>query len=163
MTRRYVRGGAESRLDAYVDRRGGPDACWPWTGAVYRSGYGQMTVIVDGERRTLTAHRVAWEVANGCPVPDGLLVCHRCDFRRCCNPAHLFTGDYLANNRDAAMKDRAGKGIPPRVVTAVVRLRAAGRRVAQVAAELGISTASVRRIARGEQRPARHLRDVVSP
>jgi hypothetical protein len=71
------------------------NGCWEFTGYVLPSGYGQLG-------RNVGAHRIAWEVANGRPIPAGLVIdhtCHNadldchadteCPHRRCVNPAHL--------------------------------------------------------------------------
>lgn len=60
-----------------------PD-CWVWTAATDSDGYGQ--VKVDGRYRR--AHRVAWEMTNG-PIPDGMVIDHRCGNPSCVNPDHL--------------------------------------------------------------------------
>ena len=88
-------------LAAYVAERSKPalNGCRLWTRAVGRSGYG---VGWDGTRR-LSAHRMAWEGAFG-PIPAGVMVCHRCDEKRCVEPAHLFVGTGFDNARDAALK-----------------------------------------------------------
>jgi hypothetical protein len=61
--------------------RGDEAECWPWLGAVAKSGYGTL-----GHRY---AHRLAWEFANGEPITDGMTVDHLCWNTICVNPRHL--------------------------------------------------------------------------
>lgn len=70
---------------AKVDKSG---ECWMWTGTAERSGrgYGQHFF----ERRNRSAHRIAYELANG-PIPPKLFIDHMCRVRACVNPAHLRT------------------------------------------------------------------------
>ena len=77
------------------------DGCWLWTGATASYGYGKM--MLDGE--TVRAHRAAYLLLVG-PIPDGLYVLHRCDVRRCVNPAHLFLGTPSDNTKDMLAKGR---------------------------------------------------------
>lgn len=94
------------RLWSKVDRTGGPDACWPFTGlATMRSGHKQMWWA--GTMNLV--HRLAFVVEVG-PIPDGMCVCHSCDNPPCCNPAHLWLGTVAENNAD---RDRKGRGVPP--------------------------------------------------
>lgn len=69
---------------AKVDRRGGPDCCWPWDGYRMDCGYGQAR---HGDKVTC-AHRLAYEMLVG-PIPKGLVIDHLCRVRECVNPAHM--------------------------------------------------------------------------
>jgi hypothetical protein len=93
----------KERLDARTDKSGGPDACWPIAGCkIGRAGHGQIT---DEQGRRHPAHRAAWMLANGA-IPDGLVVCHKCDNPRCVNPTHLFLDTQAGNVRDSHCKGR---------------------------------------------------------
>jgi hypothetical protein len=85
--------------------RGPDDACWYWTGSIDSHGYVRFSVA--GMSRL--AHRVIYEVANDADT-HGHLVCHTCDERRCCNPAHLYLGTPAQNSRDMVDRGRAAVG-----------------------------------------------------
>jgi hypothetical protein len=76
--------------------------CWEWLGA--RSGFGYGKSGYEG--KFLAAHRVSWEIHFGL-IPEGMLVCHRCDNPSCCNPSHLFLGTAADNTRDMWNKGRS--------------------------------------------------------
>lgn len=74
--------------------------CWNWTGAI-RNGYGVIGIRQSSLVRY--AHRLSYEMHIG-SVPDGLCVCHRCDNKRCVNPAHFYLDSHEGNTRDAGAK-----------------------------------------------------------
>lgn len=82
--------------------------CWIWGGSLMKNGYGKIALGAPSRKKVL-AHRAMYELYIG-PIPDGCLVCHRCDVPSCVNPAHLFIGSSLDNMRDAATKGRLPRG-----------------------------------------------------
>jgi hypothetical protein len=84
---------AERRLAHYTE----PEpltGCHIWHGALL-NGYGALRY--QGRRRQ--AHRLAWMLKYG-PIPAGMILCHRCNVRRCVNPDHLALGTRADNNAD---------------------------------------------------------------
>ena len=75
-----------------------PDTgCWNWTDVPGDHGYGTISEApAPMQRRTLLAHRVSYELHKG-PIPDGLVVDHMCNNRRCVNPDHLQAITHEAN------------------------------------------------------------------
>ncbi len=97
-------------LEARFHRKVGPPVihlphlgpCRDWQGKVDDYGYGK---IRHGDV-FLGAHRVSYEVARG-PIPQGLMICHKCSRRLCVEPEHLYPGTGLDNMRDLAL-DNSG-------------------------------------------------------
>lgn len=85
--------------------------CWVCDNAyAMNTGYTEVKIRrgSNGIFRS-TTHTLSFRHFKG-PIPEGVLVCHRCDNRKCCNPEHLFLGDYSVNQADMASKDRVAFG-----------------------------------------------------
>lgn len=75
----------EERFWKHVNKT---ETCWLWTGAT-NGRYGKFAARTSrADPLTVFAHRFSYELAHG-PIPDGLVVNHRCEVRLCVNPAHL--------------------------------------------------------------------------
>ena len=129
-----IDGGTVARFWPKVRKTAG---CWEWLGARISTGYGEITLP---QGRQVLAHRFAWVQAHG-PIPQGLLVLHRCDNRACVRPTHLFLGTQQDNVRDAVRK---GRLVNPRkfseaTVAWVRALFAVGARRARIVRLTGVS------------------------
>lgn len=111
-----------------------------YQGCIQSNGYSRATV----DRLTDYGHRHIYRLMKG-PIPDGLDVCHRCDNRKCINPAHLFLGTRAVNMADAVSKGRQARGsmLPQTKLTAfisaeIVALAKQGHQYQDIAARFGI-------------------------
>ena len=94
----------EQRLKRRATTGGG---CWLWTGPL-SDGYGQIKV--NGKMRP--AHVVAYELHVG-PVPEGMLLDHRCRIRHCVRPDHLrpVTNKQNLENLSGANRNNMTSGV----------------------------------------------------
>lgn len=137
------------------------DGCWLWIGRLDKLGYGRF-----GRKGPLVfAHRVAWTFTNG-PIPAGMDVCHTCDVRSCCNPAHMFLGTHDDNMADCMAKGRNVRGarsVHAKLTDAdVLTIRARYKRtvskghtvrsnVLALAAEYGVTRGTIQQAALGRR------------
>lgn len=90
---------------AIVDEATG---CWVWQGSCSINGYGRLRRGPGGT--SAYCHRIMYEHANG-SVPEGAVVMHTCDNRRCVNPDHLVIGTQRDNVRDMHKKGRTPRSV----------------------------------------------------
>jgi hypothetical protein len=118
--------------------------CWVWVGLKNRQQYGEFVYGAD-----VLAHRVAYALYVG-PVPAGMCVLHRCDNPSCVNPDHLSVGTRSENLEDMTAKGRrvrgTSHGMAKLTEAAVLSIRADPRLPRVIAAEHGVSHATIRLI-----------------
>jgi hypothetical protein len=135
--------------------------CWNWLGT--KSGepkYGHIELIPIGN---VGAHRLSWMIHNG-DIPDGLLVCHKCDNEICVRPDHLFLGTDADNNRDMMNKGRHGKHdesiyginstnvkLTEEQVIEVRRLSIEGLRISEIAERTSVTHSNISNIRSGRK------------
>lgn len=136
----------------YAATRPSENGCRVWTRALFGAG-GYGAFWLNG--KTVVAHRVAFEIANG-PIPEGLLVRHKCDNRPCVNPEHLELGTHADNANDAMVRGRKPNGIyhvgarlSDEQVAEIRMLCASGERQRDVAKLYGCTQAHVSLLVRG--------------
>jgi hypothetical protein len=143
------------------------NSCWIWTGTKNGLGYGQL----HRGGRSVQAHRAAWEITHGRPVPDGLCVCHNCpdgDNRLCCNPEHMFLGTKTENNADRNRKGRQVQGerhlsakLTPEKIREATRLRSEGLTFVQLGERYGVAATNISRAVQGKSWKSVRVRDAL--
>lgn len=115
------------RFAMNVDRSTTPDGCWPWTGNIASTGYGQIGVgsRAQGTFAMLGTHRFALAEALGRPIAPGMWALHTCDNQVCVRNddvgvyevngvirprrGHLWEGTTQDNTADRDAKGRGAK------------------------------------------------------
>lgn len=139
------------RFWSYVDKSGGDDACWIWTGPKIKDNYGRFHL----REQKFQAHRVSYAIAHG-GLESDVLICHHCDNPPCVNPKHLFIGTHRDNNLDKLEKGRAGVPYGEQhwasklTPDAVRMIRASQKTQRRLAAEFGVSQDQISAIKRRE-------------
>ena len=135
------------RFSSKIEIRG-PDECWLWKAVLIPAGYGQFWF--DGKMHN--AHRMALKL-SGIDIPEGCVVLHTCDTRRCCNPRHLVIGTQADNIRDMIRKGRSAKGSKHGMAILsednVIEIFARNETAAEAAARYGVSRATINDIRSG--------------
>ena len=96
--------------------RSGPDDCWEWHANKNNKGYGMLQSREEG--RKVLASRYSYGHFVG-PIPNAMIIQHRCDNPGCVNPAHLEPGTMKTNYADMVGKGRRRLGRDPNCVPPV--------------------------------------------
>lgn len=133
------------------------DGCWNWTGAHASRGYGSYRP--DGKYAQIyLVHRVSWVHHNGGQqIPQGMVICHSCDNRKCVRPEHLFLGTPADNSADMRAKRRQAFGerckrkLTEEKVREIRRRLAIGESTTSIARDFGVTQAMVSHIRTGRK------------
>lgn len=144
---------AEQRLLSRVQRN--EKGCWIFPVTANRL-YGRLRV----NGKETQAHRFSYESSVG-PIPEGMMVCHKCDTPACVNPSHLFLGTAQDNMTDKINKGRhrgAKAGALHHLAkltqrdVEIIRVRLAGKENQYtLAEEFGVSQAAISNINSGKR------------
>src|SRR3990170_888468 len=121
---------------------GESDACWPAKRPTNHP-YSNFSI---GRAVHIPAHRVAYFIHYGVD-PNDQLVCHSCDNPPCCNPAHLFLGDYKVNKLDCRSKGRHAHKLTSAEVFTIRRCLSEGTTYRALGRQFGVEHSSIQAIA----------------
>lgn len=154
----YERKSLKQKFSEKVDKNGpipkhAPSLgrCHLWTGA--RDGDGRYGLMnVDG--KLVGAHRVAFVLHSGRPIPEGMNICHRCDTTLCVRGNHLTPRTQAWNIRDMAKKGRRVEGDKRGTLNGrallteekVLAIRAGEASDAEYAEEYGVALSTIRAV-----------------
>lgn len=129
--------------------------CHEWQKHVQPAGYG----VIKIHRKSQQAHRASYAVNVG-PIPDGMVVMHKCDNPRCVNPEHLAIGSNSDNVRDMINKGRSrvhgrfgSQNQRARLhesdIGTIKNRRAGGETYKEIAADYGVHLATIHSAVKG--------------
>lgn len=129
-----------------VDRSGGPEGCWPWTGYL-EDGYGRFFF----EERMVGAHELAVTFTTGERRLPQLDTCHSCGNPPCCNPRHLRFDTRKSNVEDTYRmgRDNHARRLDDDTVRLIRLRREAGASQDDLAEQYGVSASWISQIVNG--------------
>lgn len=119
--------------------------CWEWAGSISIHGYGHKCI----DYKQYRIHRLFYERFIE-PIKKDMIICHRCNNKKCVNPEHLYMGTYQdnANDRRLAGTDTAGERNYWSKLTAadVVSIRKDNRSKVEIAKDYNVTPTQIVRI-----------------
>ena len=115
--------------------------CWEIT-----PSKGHEYGLIRYNYRIYQTHKLSYMIFVG-PVPEGMMVLHKCDNPRCINPSHLFLGTNHDNMIDREEKGRGQATIPDSVANEI-RAEYAGKKTPmwKLANRYGVSATTINSI-----------------
>ena len=115
--------------------------CWLWLGSLDGKGYGQAWS--KQKKKIVRAHRLFFEEQFGV---TSLQLDHLCRQRRCVNPLHLQPVINAVNTQRGSRTK-----LSPQSVMQIVKRRADGSPIQQIADSLGVHNSTISRIVNGKR------------
>lgn len=124
--------------------------CWEFKMKPMASGHCRM--MIDG--KPILVHRLAYELWVA-PIPEGLLVRHKCDNPPCMNPDHLEPGTHQDNRDDVMLRgnpifkrgeDHYAAILDEDKVRSIRSLYANGSRQTELSKMFGVSNGAIRKV-----------------
>jgi hypothetical protein len=140
----------ETYKRTFLNSEVSPSGCREWKGHLSNKGYAKIREAGGG--KMLACHRLSYEAYWG-PIPDGMLVMHKCDNRKCIEPNHLVLGTNDQNIMDMVKKGRSSRGLTCEQALEIRRLGAEGVKQKDIALLMGCAPNTVSRIINRVRRP----------
>lgn len=130
--------------------------CWLWIGFAHKIR-NELRPFINSNKKPTLAHRVSYELFKG-PIPDGMIVRHKCDNTICVNPDHLVLGTQQDNvkDRDDRKRGRWHRGtahynckLTPEMVVRIKMASGYGA-ITNLAREFGLNPATLHRVRKGQ-------------
>ena len=128
------------------------DSCVEWTGAYHKNGYGVLSLNRKvaselGLGRVQFVHGASYIQHHG-PIPEGLVVRHKCDNKACFNPAHLEIGTHRDNVDDAVERGLVKRKLTMEEAECIRESSESNRKLAK---RFGVSATTVYHIKKGNK------------
>jgi hypothetical protein len=148
------------RIWSRIDKKG-PYDCWVWISGIGKNGYGYIKTRIgprkEGKNKYESAHRLVYTEVNG-PIPEGMLICHKCNNRKCCNPSHLYAGTNQDNMNDKVRSGHSTFGsknpkarLKESDIVQIRQLRSEGKTLKSIAEQFNVHLATIGYICQGKR------------
>lgn len=144
-----------ARYEAKVARVSDPSACDEFVGTRTNKRYGQLSMRIEGKRRMVGAHRIAYVLATGDSLTPQDIVDHLCHNPSCQKPTHLRKTVKRGNAVTMVASGRwrggpRGRAFSAQEVVVLRRRWAEGDSIGALAVGTGVNVTTMTKLVRGD-------------